>query len=198
VGDLPARDRLILWTYGGVGLLVAGSWLIQRDWIGGIYPGVGPVLRAGGHFYTRAGLRAWWPGFGAQMGWILTAALGLLLLVEWRLAYGKGFRWFLWTACLTLAAGGLLGLRMDPSGLVRYCHSILYWTLWDERWGGRFGWSSALILTLLFLGLWALVPRRASKPWLILVSTRFYFALPVLPSWGCTGCAGWRSARGER
>jgi hypothetical protein len=43
---------------------------------------------------------------------------GLLLLVEWRLAYGKGFRWFLWTACLTLAAGPLLGLRMDPSSLV--------------------------------------------------------------------------------
>lgn len=154
------RDRLLLWTYGGIGLLIAGSWLTQRDWIMGYIQALGNYYGLEGVFTPGQALRSWWPGFGAQMGWILTVVIGLLLLLEWRLAYGKGPRWFLWTAGLTLAAGPLLGMRMDPSSLVIVLLPLLFVTgLWDERWGGRFGWSSALILLLIFVGLWALVPR---------------------------------------
>jgi hypothetical protein len=175
------RDRLILWTYGSVGLFVAGSWLIQRDWIGQYIQMLVQYYALEGIFTPGQAFRNWWAGFGAQMGWILTAALGLMLLAEWRLAYGKGFRWFLWTACLTLAAGGLLGLRTDPSGLVSALLPFIFFiTLWDERWGGRSGWSSGLILLLLFLGLWALVPRNFD----VLVDPGIYpvlyFALPVI------------------
>jgi hypothetical protein len=150
------RDRLILWVYGSVSLLVAGSWLIRRDWIIGYIQALGRYYALEGVFTPGQALQNWWPGFGAQMGWILTVTLALLLIVEWRLAYGKGTRWFLWTASLTLASGPLLGLRTDPSSLVVVLLPLILMVgLWDERWGGRYGWTSAAMLALLFLGLWA-------------------------------------------
>jgi hypothetical protein len=174
------RDRLLLWTYGGLGLLIAGSWLVQRDWILGYLRVLGQYYRLGGIFTPGQALRAWWPGFGAQMGWILTVVLGLLLLNEWRLAYGKGPRWFLWTACLTLAAGPLLGLRTDPSSLVITILPLIFVIgLWDQRWGGRYGWSTALILLFLFLGLWALVPRGIDVLTYPGVYPVLFFALPI-------------------
>jgi hypothetical protein len=174
------RDRLVLWTYGGLGLLVGGSWLIQRDWIEGYIQATGRYYALEGIFTPGAALHAWLPGFGAQMGWALTAALGLLLLVEWRLATGKGFRWFLWTACLTLAIGGLLGLRIDPGNLVVVLAPLLLIIgIWDERWGGHYGWSSALVLTLLFLALWALIPRNIEAIAYPGINPVLFFALPV-------------------
>jgi hypothetical protein len=175
------RDRLLLWTYGGLGLLIAGSWLAQRDWIMGYVGVLGDAYRMEGVFTPGQAFQSWWPGFGAQMGWILTAGLGLLLLNEWRLAYGKGPRWFLWTACLTLAAGPLLGLRSDPSSLViALLPLLLVIGLWDQRWGGRFGWSSALILILLFVGLWAMVPRGIEELTHPNIYPVLFFPLPMI------------------
>jgi hypothetical protein len=179
------RDRLLLWTYGGIGLLISGSWLAQRDWILGYIQALIDYYRLEGVFTPGQALRLWWPGFGAQMGWILTVGLGLLLLNEWRLAYGKGWRWFLWTGCLTLAIGPLLGLRMDPSSLAIGLLPLLFLTgLWDERWGGRFGWSTALILILLLLGLWALVPRSPEAIAYPGIYPVLYFALPIFTVFG--------------
>ena len=154
------RDRLLLWTWGGTGLLIAGSWLARPDWLEGYIQVLGEAYQLEGVFTPGQALRSWWPGFGAQMGWILTAGLGLSLLNEWRKAWGKEPRWLIWTAALTLTAGPLLGLRIDPASLaVALLPLLLVAGWWDERWGGCAGWSSALILLLLLLGLWALIPR---------------------------------------
>jgi hypothetical protein len=179
-GISQRRDRLLLWTYGSWALLIAGTTLLSQDWLIQYIQTIYQYYQQDIIATPGQALQSWWPGLGAQMGWILTFVFGFLLLNEWRLAFGKGPRWFLWTASLTLAAGPLLGLRTDPANLVIVLLPLILVTgLWDERWGGRYGWSSALILTLLFLALWAMVPRGIEDliyPGLYPV---LYFPLPV-------------------
>ena len=174
------RDQLLLWTWGGVGLMIAGSWLAHGAWMTGYIQTLGQLYWLEGIYTPGQALRSWWPGFGAQMGWTLTVLLGLLLLNEWRLAFGKGERWMTWTAGLTLAAGGLLGLRTEPASLVVALLPLLLvvgW--WDERWGGRYGWTSAVILLGLLGALWRLAPRGVVELAYPGITPQLYFALPI-------------------
>jgi hypothetical protein len=61
------RDRIVLWTYGGVGLLITGAWLAHREWIIGYFQVLGEyhrlegIFTPGGAFQDggRASARKW-------------------------------------------------------------------------------------------------------------------------------------------
>jgi hypothetical protein len=102
----------------------------------------------------------WWPGLGKQMGWVLSAFLGLILLIEWWLARRSNFRWFLWTACLTLAVSPWIGIPSSPDAhLLLNLPLIIVIAMIEERWrrngkwviltwvGLVFGWEWFLIFT---------------------------------------------------
>jgi uncharacterized membrane protein len=78
-----------------------------------------------------------------------------LVLWEWRAVLGRDFRWFLWTACITLVSNFLIGLPFFIEHYVALLPVlILVLAIWDERWGilGR-----GLVLISIFLmifGIW--------------------------------------------
>jgi hypothetical protein len=192
------RWGLIVWLFGSLGLLAAGMSMFLRDWL--IQYGNAVLqyydlenIATPGH-----ALRAWWPGLGSQMGWVLTAALLLVLGIEWWQALGKGFRWFLWTACLTLVVGQLIGIRTEPGSLVvLLLPMILVFSILDEQWGSRKWGLLSMLLVLLFGGFWILVLRNVDHVFYSPAPPVLFFNLPFVMLIGLYWIR-WRAARPQR
>lgn len=118
-------------------------------------------------------LSAWWPAIGARIGWVLSAAGVILLLLEWRAVRGKAFRHLLWVVCLTLTVSPLMGIPVLPMDLViLFIPLILFLSILVERWSfaGRPG-AEGVLLGLGFFGLWMilfLLPGSISKDVLVM------------------------------
>jgi hypothetical protein len=81
--------------------------------------------------------------------------LGVLLVIEWIQVAGKDFRWFYWTACLTLVITNLIGIRTAvPNYIALLPAVLLVIAIWVERWRflGRF--LTAFSILGLTIGLW--------------------------------------------
>lgn len=147
VGVLLVTLALLL----GLSFVLQPNWLLQNIGQALIYQSYSPPG-------TLAGiLGQWWGEGGRGAGLVLNVIFGLLLLYEWWASLGKDFDWFLWTACLTLALGPLVGLPSTTSNYVIFL-PVLPWlfALWQRRGdaaGQRLVW---LDLSLLFVGVWAL------------------------------------------
>ena len=100
----------------------------------------------------------WWPGLGRQLGLALTVILGLILLVEWWLARRSNYRWFLWTACLTLAISPWIGIPITPDAhLLLNVPMIIVIAMIEERWRRNGKWVILISAGLVFAWEWILV-----------------------------------------
>lgn len=150
------RWTILIWTLIA-GVILAGSalffipnWPLQNLWEILRYPGYNPPGTPG------AVLSTWWPAFGERFGWGLSILLGIALLAEWFLSRRQEFRWFAWTAGLTLVISQWSGIQTDPGNfIVLYFPLILVLAVWEERWGRRGRLIIVLVLLVLFAGLWA-------------------------------------------
>ncbi len=151
------RKSLILWFFltliflSIVGLFLVPDWIIQ--YIRLLYkfqqnfpPGTPGV------FFSNT-----WPGLGKQLGWLVSGASVVILIIEWWLCLRKDFRGFLWTACLTMVISQWIGIPTIPgnfSGLI--LPFILVSAMLTERWvrGGQL--VSIITAALLFVWQWAL------------------------------------------
>ena len=149
------RWRLIISTLSSLAfMIIIGSflipnWVLENVWQLLAYP-----------TYTLPGspgaiLAAWLPGVGSRVGWAITVLLLFLLLFEWWQALRKEFRWFYWTACLTLVLTNLIGVRTETANYIALLPGlILIFAVWDERW--HLVGKILIILSglLLSIGLW--------------------------------------------
>lgn len=149
------RWRLVVWTLGTVAILCAAAAFLQPDWILQNlrevmrYPGYNPPGTPG------SALAEALPAVGQRLGWALSAAVGITLVLEWVAARHADFKGFLWTACLTLVLSQWSGIQTDPGNFIVVFPALaLVLALLDDRWR-RSGWlvSSVLLLGLL-VGLW--------------------------------------------
>ncbi len=98
-----------------------------------------------------------WPGLGKQLGWLISAILAIILLVEWWLALKKEFHWFLWTVCLTMVISQWIGIPPIPANLIGLILPlILISAMLTERWPHGGDWAAVLLCVLLFIWEWAL------------------------------------------
>jgi hypothetical protein len=155
------RRWTILWSFlGSLVILVVATSLIIPDWV---IQNLRQILSYPD--YTLAGtpgaiFRMWLPGVGRQLGWGLTIFLSLVMIWEWRAAIGKEYRWFLWTAYLTLVITNLIGIRTATANfVVMFPALIMIFAFWEKRWGriGRLMVISSVVV--LFIGLWWLFLR---------------------------------------
>ncbi len=99
--------------------------------------------------------KEWLPGIGSQMGWVMTGIMAFILLVEWVQAFNKDFRWFYWTACLTLVITNWFGVQTATENYIALLPAvILVFAIWVERWRwlGRF--LTGLSMLVLTGGVW--------------------------------------------
>ena len=174
------RWRVLAWLAITLVLLSASVALIVPDWpLQNLrevlrYPEYNPPGTPGAVFAE------WWPGIGARLGWGLAAVLGVILLLEWKAARGRDFRWFLWTASLTLVISQWIGIQTDPGNfVVLFVPLVLVFAVWEERWGPRGRWVILGIMLALFAGLWALFIRTVADVGQPLQHPILFFPLPL-------------------
>jgi hypothetical protein len=175
------RRYILFWSIlGNLALLTAVTSLLIPNWIWQnlvqlfAYPEYTLPTTPGEIFAV------WMPGVGMRLGYALTVIMIATLVFEWRQAWGKDFRWLLWTSGLTLAATQLVGIPTATENyMIMFPALLMVFAAWDEQWRS---WGRALIFfsyLLLFFGLWWLfltTLERGEQPIQGLV---MFFPLPV-------------------
>ena len=153
---ISRRRFTIVWSFlGSMALLIISGLILEPGWI---MQNIRQVLTYPG--YTLPGtpgaiIAGWLPGVGEQIGWLLSMIFTLILIWEWRAAWKKRFKWFLWTACLTLVLTNLIGIRTATANYIAmYPALILIFALWDQRWGRNGRILIVASILFLLLGLW--------------------------------------------
>lgn len=151
------RWKVLGWLLITLVLLAASAALFIPDWplqnIREIinYSSYNPPGTPGAIFET------WLPATGRILGWVLSAVLGLILVVEWYSSLRKDFRWYLWTASLTLVISPWIGIQTDPGNFILlYLPLVLVLAMMVERWGRSGYWFDVLVLGLMFFIPWAI------------------------------------------
>jgi hypothetical protein len=176
------RRWLLFWSLlVSLGFLIATTVLLIPDWIWQnlvqivAYPSYTQPGSPGAIFYQYL------PGIGKQMGWVITVFTAGILFWEWRVALHRDYRWFLWTAYLTLVLTNLIGIRTATENYIALFPAlIMVLAVWDERWGISGRWLIITSVLLLLVGLW----------WLFLATLRMaanqptqhpimFFPLPI-------------------
>lgn len=163
------RWRTLGWLVISLVFLSVGAALFVPDWplqnLREImaYSAYNPPGTPGAVFET------WLPATGQRLGWVLSAVLGVILILEWVLVRRKDFRWFLWTGCLTLVVSQWSGIQTDPGNFILlYLPLILVFSLWVERWGRGGLYGSLISMGLLFF-----------VPWILFLQTITYGDQPL-------------------
>ncbi|GAB4527224.1 MAG: hypothetical protein Fur0018_12750 [Anaerolineales bacterium] len=187
------RWRFVVWFLGMLVFLIALGMFFIPNWP---LQNLREILR-----YTsynppttiQDALQEWLPGAGRQLGWILSAGLGILLLVEWARAWKKPFHHFLWVLCLTLTAGQWIGMTTDPGNFILlFLPLTLVFAEFEHRYGHAARWWSLFSILGLLVGLW----------WIFLVtltqvngqpqqSTVMFVPLPLYLFWGLYWVRWW-------
>lgn len=156
----------------GLAFLLQPGWLLEnlaQVMLYGTYAPPGTLIAA---------LTAWFSDAGHWAGLALSAALGLLLFYEWVAAQGNDFEWFLWTACVTIVIGPLVGPAATSSNYTIFL-PVLAWlfALWQRRTGNqRAAW---FVMGALFVGVWALFLLTLQSEGQYSEDTSVMFAAPI-------------------
>ena len=134
-----------------IGLFLVPDWIMQYLRILYSYRSNFPPGNPGILF------RDLWPGLGRQLGWLVTGLSGVILLAEWWFAMRRDFRWFVWTACLTIVISQWIGLPTIPGNFIGLILPlILISTMLTERWPRGGQWVAVFITIVLFVWEWGL------------------------------------------
>jgi hypothetical protein len=150
------RWRVVSGLFMALFIMMVVAFLVYPGWGLSFLRGTMANLRWNYGFTTGAIFTHMWPEWGERLGWALTAFLIIVLISEWRGGRGADSRRFHWTACLTLAATPLLGLRTEMQNLVVLLIPLAFiFAVVRERWKGGY-WLGGILLALVFLVPWAL------------------------------------------
>ncbi len=154
------RGKVILWFISGVAVLSVLGMFFIIDWPVQ-YIRVLVKYSDQIQFVTpSAAFMSWWKGIGRQLGWGLNAFAAAILIVEWFWARGKDYRWFLWTACLTIVLGQWVGIptNIDYFVLMLFPVVVILGTI-DQRLERDARWFTPGALIVILVGFWILYSR---------------------------------------
>jgi len=140
--------------------------------------------------YTNLGsplsiLAAYVPGLRQTLDRGLHVFFLLYLSVEWVQAWGKGERWFTWTALMTLVITNLVAFRTATTNFVALLPVLLLvFGIWEDRWKITGRTMVILLLLALGFGLWGLFLATVDGN---IESAEMYLPIPLL----CLVSLGW-------
>ncbi|MEW6717744.1 MAG: glycosyltransferase family 87 protein [Chloroflexota bacterium] len=95
------------------------------------------------------------PTVGPALSYVFYAIFSVYLIVEWVLAWGKGERWFLWTALMTLVITNFVAFRTATTSYVAMLPAVfMIFFVLEDRWGRRGRIATMLLVLLLGVGVW--------------------------------------------
>jgi hypothetical protein len=170
---------VLFWFMAGVVILLFIGLFFIQDWpiqylrviynFKDYFPVISPVA------VFSSGL----PGMGRQLGWGLSLLMVLILVIEWWMASGKDFTWFLWTVSLTLVAGQWTGIPADIDDFVfLILPLVVILAAWDRRFAHFGKWLAGISLVILSVGLWGIFYVTNPEMSLLEQSRIFLFIMP--------------------
>lgn len=104
------------------------------------------------------------PGISNPLSWVLYSLMGIYLVLEWVVAWGRDERWFAWTALVTLVITFFVAPRSStPEYISLIPVYFLLFRSWNERWGNGGQLSAWACLFLILVGLWAIYLLNGPK-----------------------------------
>jgi hypothetical protein len=151
------RWKVLFGLFMALFILVVVSFFIYPDWLLPYMRAVLADLRWEYGFTPAKIFGMLWPEYGHRAGEVLSGIMIMLLAIEWAGTRKADFRRFHWTACLSLAAAPLVGLRGEVQNLVILLTPlVLVFAVVRERWKAGY-WLSGLLLSLVFVVPWAIL-----------------------------------------
>ena len=179
------RWQLFWSVLATIGFLVATGSLFIPDWT---LQNIRQVYAYYSHAFVnnpRSLLTYWLPGVGNQLGWAFTLLMAGMLLWEWRAVLHQGFRWFLWTSYLTLAATFLIGMPTKVESYVVLMPAlILILGTLDQRWGRMGRWLVVLSILALTLSGWAISIMGVRRGVPLTLDPLIFLFTPVIAIFG--------------
>jgi hypothetical protein len=147
------RRRFVLGGMMAWGFLILTSFGLLPNWFF-------PFIRSFRSEYifinyqsTYGILSELWLVIGTKVASTLSIGIVITLIMEWRTAFNKDFRWFLWIASLTLATYPLVGFpTIEVNNIVLLIPMTYILKVISERMGGKKKW----VFVGLFLGFFLL------------------------------------------
>ena len=156
------RWLVVTWFFGLlavlsiIGVFFIPNWIVQwlrlllhySDYLAPASPG--------------AAFQNWWPGIGRQVGLLFTLILVFSLFSELWAARAREFRWFLWTAGVTLIVAQWVGI---PAGVENFIALLLplatVVSVLEERGGQKSRWVIGILMLIVYAGTWGLYLRAS-------------------------------------
>lgn len=178
---ISQRRFVLVWSIIGSTALLAGiGVLLIQDWI---WQNLVQVVAYPDYTLPTTPteiFQIWVPGVAKQAGRGLTVILIVMLIMEWREAWGKEFKWMLWAACLTLVATPLIGIPAATENyMIMFPALVLVFSAWEDHWGS---WGRLLVLgslLLLFFGVWWLFLSTVEIGEQAIQGPVMFFPLPI-------------------
>ena len=100
-----------------------------------------------------------WPAIGTKLAVILTLIVVILMIFEWRMVPKGNFRWFLWTATLTLILTSLSGIptKLMNNQILWIPFSFFLANLIERAEGEKPLIKSGVFLSFISIGIWLIV-----------------------------------------
>ena len=159
-----------------IGITIIPNWILQNIWEILKSAEINPVNT------LALVIAEWVPGVEEKLKWGIFLGLGILLLIEWWTGREGSYKRYLWTASLTLVVSQWIGIQADPNNfIVLFPVLILILSVWNKRWEGQGTLIVGTILTILFIGLWALVILTTNLSHSLQVqNTLLFFPVPII------------------
>ena len=167
-GISQKRWPLLISLFGGVLFMTIAFSLLIPTWVAQNIRQLVAFINTEMVVTPGSIIAYWLPGIGKQLGYLITFIVIIVLIVEWRSVSGKDFRWFLWTAFLTIVLTNLSGIHTSLDNYIAFLPAIiLIISILDIRWGAVGRWLSVVFILIMVVGIWGLVlfqVERAISP----------------------------------
>jgi len=152
------RQKFSLWFLITLTFLSAVTLLIKPGWILEMVQASFANLSLIGAKTTAGMLSDILPGVGARMGWVISAIVIAVLILEWTKARVYDSKRWMWLVSLTLAGGALSGIPAPADSLVLLLPVIPFLAeVLFERWRGGGLLLNCILGTAFLAGVWLAV-----------------------------------------
>ena len=199
IWSISQRRSLVIWSLcANLALMIAISSLLIPDWLWQMLRQVVAYPAYTLPNTPKAIFMVWLPGVGEKMGWGLIVLVVTTLFWEWRLARGKDFRWFYWTASLTLVGSTLIGIPTATENYIMMLPALLLvFSGFAQEWGAYGRFLIVVSTIVLFFGIWWLFLASLQVGEQPIQNSSLFFPLPLYLILGLYGVR-WRILRPER
>jgi len=173
------RWKTMFWFFAITGILIGLGFVVIPDWLiqytrvliafKGSHP-IGNIVEA-----TAAVI----PSFGERLGWVVTAVISFIMVIEWFLSNDKSFNRLIWVFSFSLVVNQWVNLYTDAGNFVILLPVFaLVLSTFNKRWKKLGSVITFMLAVLLFVSIWSVPSWGPITSMIIQPRIALYLILP--------------------